>query len=236
MHRGLSCKRFPAERGYEAVIVAEPTRCEAVLAHRGISSVRMRFSGRAGHASSGSASADSAVHQAIRWGTRALDYVEAQAHAAIRRADRPSLQYRPHRRRHQGEHDCTRGGAPLRLSSAAVDGHRYAARTLPPVRRTGRRRVRRNVPRATVARRRRRRGRVAPACGARSRRRAGPPDRQRRRFLDRGIALLRGRLRRVRVRPGRYRAGARGRRMGRARRSLQRYTETISRLVADGHA
>ncbi len=69
------------ERGYEAVIVAEPTRCEAVLAHRGISSVRMGFSGRAGHASSGSALADSAVHQAIRWGTRALDYVEAQAHA-----------------------------------------------------------------------------------------------------------------------------------------------------------
>ena len=36
---------------YEAVIVAEPTRGEAVLAHRGINSVRMRFAGRAGHAS-----------------------------------------------------------------------------------------------------------------------------------------------------------------------------------------
>ena len=66
---------------YDAVIVAEPTRCEAVLAHRGISSVLMRFSGRAGHASSGNASTDSAVHQAMRWGTRALDYVETQAHA-----------------------------------------------------------------------------------------------------------------------------------------------------------
>jgi acetylornithine deacetylase len=67
--------------GYDAIVVAEPTRCEAVLAHRGISSVLMRFSGRAGHASSGSASTDSAVHQAIRWGARALDYVETQAHA-----------------------------------------------------------------------------------------------------------------------------------------------------------
>ena len=66
-------------RDYDAVIVAEPTRCEAVLAHRGISSVLMRFAGRAGHASS--ASTDSAVHQAMRWGSRALDFVETQAHA-----------------------------------------------------------------------------------------------------------------------------------------------------------
>ena len=68
-------------RGYDAVVVAEPTRCEAVLAHRGISSVLMRFAGRAGHASGGNASIDSAVHQAMRWGSRALDFVEAQAHA-----------------------------------------------------------------------------------------------------------------------------------------------------------
>lgn len=68
-------------RHYDAIVVAEPTRCEAALAHRGISSVLMRFGGRAGHASSGSASTDSAVHQAIRWGSRALDFVETQAHA-----------------------------------------------------------------------------------------------------------------------------------------------------------
>jgi acetylornithine deacetylase len=66
---------------YEAVVVAEPTRSEAVLAHRGISSVLMRFAGRAGHASSGSASTDNAVHQAMRWGSRALDFVQTQAHA-----------------------------------------------------------------------------------------------------------------------------------------------------------
>jgi acetylornithine deacetylase len=68
------------KRPYEAVIVAEPTRCEAVLAHRGISSVAMRFQGRAGHASGGNALSDSALHQAMRWGTKALDFVEGQAH------------------------------------------------------------------------------------------------------------------------------------------------------------
>jgi len=62
------------------VLVAEPTRAEAVLAHRGISSVLMRFGGRAGHASGRQSGADSALHQAVRWGQRALDHVESLAH------------------------------------------------------------------------------------------------------------------------------------------------------------
>jgi acetylornithine deacetylase len=61
-------------------IVAEPTRCEAVLAHRGISSVLLRFQGEAGHASGATALDASALHQAMRWGGRALDFVESQAH------------------------------------------------------------------------------------------------------------------------------------------------------------
>lgn len=65
---------------YEAVIVAEPTRGEAVLAHRGIQSVLMRFAGHAGHASGEQKPADSALHQAVRWGDAALDFVAAQAH------------------------------------------------------------------------------------------------------------------------------------------------------------
>lgn len=65
---------------YEAVLVAEPTRAEAVLAHRGISSVLMRFAGIAGHASNRQSSSDSALHQAIRWGGRALAHVDACAH------------------------------------------------------------------------------------------------------------------------------------------------------------
>ncbi|MFA5683536.1 MAG: acetylornithine deacetylase [Lysobacteraceae bacterium] len=66
---------------FEAVLVAEPTCCEAVLAHRGISSVLLRFQGRAGHASGPQDAAASALHQAIRWGGRALDHVASLAHA-----------------------------------------------------------------------------------------------------------------------------------------------------------
>ena len=66
--------------GYDAVIVAEPTRGEAVLAHRGIQSVLMRFSGHAGHASGEQKPSDSALHQAMRWGNAALDFVAAQSH------------------------------------------------------------------------------------------------------------------------------------------------------------
>ncbi len=65
---------------YEAVIVAEPTKGEAVLAHRGIQSVLMRFAGQAGHASGEQKPSDSALHQAVRWGNAALDFVAAQSH------------------------------------------------------------------------------------------------------------------------------------------------------------
>ena len=68
------------KKNYDAVIVAEPTRGEAVLAHRGISSVRMAFAGRAGHASGDNAASDSALHRAIRWGQCALDHVQTQSH------------------------------------------------------------------------------------------------------------------------------------------------------------
>ena len=65
---------------YDAVIVAEPTKGEAVLAHRGIHSVQMRFAGQAGHASGEQKPSDSAVHQAVRWGDAALDFAAAQSH------------------------------------------------------------------------------------------------------------------------------------------------------------
>ena len=66
---------------YDAVLVAEPTMGEAVLAHRGISSVLMQFQGRAGHASGKQDPAASALHQAVRWGDRALAHVDSLAHA-----------------------------------------------------------------------------------------------------------------------------------------------------------
>jgi len=68
------------DHGFSEAIVAEPTRCEAVLAHRGISSVLMQFRGHAGHASGTDAMHANALHHAMRWGARALEFVDAQAH------------------------------------------------------------------------------------------------------------------------------------------------------------
>ncbi len=71
---------FPKGEGsFQAVIVAEPTRCKAVLAHRGIQSVRVRFEGRAGHASREQKPSDSALHQLVRWSAAALDFAETQS-------------------------------------------------------------------------------------------------------------------------------------------------------------
>ena len=68
------------DRGFREAIVAEPTRAEAVLAHRGISSVRMEFRGKAGHASGAAALEASALHHAVRWSARALDFVATESH------------------------------------------------------------------------------------------------------------------------------------------------------------
>ena len=67
--------------GFREVIVCEPTQARAVLAHRGIASVRIAFRGQAGHASAENAASLSAVHQAMRWGVKALDAAAAMAHA-----------------------------------------------------------------------------------------------------------------------------------------------------------
>lgn len=68
------------DHGFREVLVAEPTRCKAVLAHRGIASVQLKFRGQAGHASGANAMAASALHQAMRWGADALALVEGEAH------------------------------------------------------------------------------------------------------------------------------------------------------------
>jgi acetylornithine deacetylase len=69
-----------SNRNFRAVVVAEPTLCEAVIAHRGISSAVMSFQGEAGHASDSNALDASAVHKAMRWGVRALDFAESESH------------------------------------------------------------------------------------------------------------------------------------------------------------
>ena len=68
------------DHGFRQVLVAEPTACEAVLAHRGIAAVQLRFQGEAGHASGAQALAASAVHKAMRWGVDALALAEGEAH------------------------------------------------------------------------------------------------------------------------------------------------------------
>lgn len=66
-------------RAHAKVVVAEPTGCRAVLAHRGIQSLRVRFRGRAGHASREQRPGDSALHQAVRWCDAALNLADARS-------------------------------------------------------------------------------------------------------------------------------------------------------------
>ncbi len=71
---GRAVKRFLAsEHGFDAAVVAEPTSCRAVLAHRGIVSARAEFSGVTGHASAARALHDSANHRALHWCARGLE-------------------------------------------------------------------------------------------------------------------------------------------------------------------
>ncbi len=64
-----------ASRNIRMAIVAEPTGCRAVTAHRGYLSVSGRFSGPAGHSSRFLQLPDSANHRAIAWAGSALDQV-----------------------------------------------------------------------------------------------------------------------------------------------------------------
>lgn len=66
--------------GFTDVIVAEPTQCQAVLAHRGIAAATVQFSGQSGHASRISDPMQSAVHQALVWGAEALALAENESH------------------------------------------------------------------------------------------------------------------------------------------------------------
>ena len=61
---------------YRGVVIGEPTRCRAVLEHRGIATCNGAFRGTGGHASSPRALADSAVHESVRWAARALAFAE----------------------------------------------------------------------------------------------------------------------------------------------------------------
>lgn len=64
---------------YRMVVVAEPTQCEAILAHRGYLSVLGRFSGDPGHSSDPRALSDNAIHKACQWANAAIDYATAES-------------------------------------------------------------------------------------------------------------------------------------------------------------
>lgn len=65
-----------AADGFEQVVVAEPTYCEAVLGHRGFLSVETSFHGKPGHSSEARGLHDNAIHQMARWAAGALDLAE----------------------------------------------------------------------------------------------------------------------------------------------------------------
>jgi acetylornithine deacetylase len=82
---GSCCIRHFLEQAdrshYEQVVVCEPTRCEAILAHRGFLSVKGHFSGVMGHSSEYRGLQDNANHRMARWTAAALDYCEREAEA-----------------------------------------------------------------------------------------------------------------------------------------------------------
>jgi len=71
---------FLGRQRFEEVLVAEPTRCEAIVEHRGIASATALFSGIGGHASAARALEDSAVHAAVRWASAALAMASESEH------------------------------------------------------------------------------------------------------------------------------------------------------------
>ncbi len=63
---------------YEGVFVAEPTRRQALIEHRGYVTASGVFNGRSGHSSASRALIDSAIHEAMRWGGAALAYADSE--------------------------------------------------------------------------------------------------------------------------------------------------------------
>lgn len=66
---------------YQQVVVCEPTKCQAITAHRGFLSVKGVIRGLAGHSSELRALQDNANHRMAQWLSAALTYTEALAKA-----------------------------------------------------------------------------------------------------------------------------------------------------------
>jgi acetylornithine deacetylase len=205
--------------GFREAIIAEPTNCEAVLAHRGIASVLMKFRGSAGHASGANALQASALHNAMRWGNAALEFVESQSHQRF--GGLTGLRFNIGRVEGGIKANMIAPSAEVRfgfrpLPSMPIDALHGHFRTLPGsnalVERP--RILRSHVPWSFVAERQCRECRATPPRRARPGRFAGTPHRQRGGLLDRSLAVLGSRSHCLRLRPGRHRAGAYRRRVG----------------------
>ena len=60
--------------GYQQIVVAEPTQCQAALSHRGYLSAHGMFAGISGHSSNPAALSHNAIHKAHQWLQQALAY------------------------------------------------------------------------------------------------------------------------------------------------------------------
>ncbi len=61
---------------YSEIIVAEPTLCKAVIAHRGFASLSLSFKGVAGHGSESRALNDNAIHRALNFSEKLLKFAD----------------------------------------------------------------------------------------------------------------------------------------------------------------
>lgn len=75
----LCVKSFLQQKyDYDGVIVAEPTQCKAVLAHRGVATAEVSFTAKSGHSSETRALSENAIHQATAWMTQAIEWATQQ--------------------------------------------------------------------------------------------------------------------------------------------------------------
>ncbi|WP_417447006.1 acetylornithine deacetylase [Kangiella sp.] len=75
----LCVKSFLQQKhNYQGVIVAEPTQCKAVTAHRGVATAEVSFTAESGHSSEPRALSENAIHQATAWMTQAIEWATQQ--------------------------------------------------------------------------------------------------------------------------------------------------------------
>lgn len=74
----LTTEHITGQHAYKRVIISEPTQSKAVVAHRGIQTATVSFSGKSGHASEARALKDNAIHKAGKWISDATHWVTEQ--------------------------------------------------------------------------------------------------------------------------------------------------------------